>query len=84
MDLRVKVTPNASKNEISGWEEDTLRIRIRGVPEKGRVNEELIAYIAEIIGLAKSKIKIVSGTASRFKRLKIEGVALEEFKSKLP
>lgn len=72
--LRVKVTPNASKNQIVGWEEDMLRVRICGVPEKGQVNKELIAFIAEYLDLPKSQVEIVSGLTSRIKRLKIEGI----------
>lgn len=72
--LQIKVTPNASKNQIIGFEEKVLKVRIRGVPEKGRVNEELIEFLAETLGIAKSNIKILSGDTSRLKRLKIEGI----------
>ena len=75
MILHVKVTPNASKNEIVGWEGELLRMRIRGVPEKGRVNEELIAFLAKYLKIAKSQIEIVSGHTSRLKRVKIEGLS---------
>ncbi len=69
----VKVTPNASQNQIVGWEGDMLKVRIRGVPEKGRVNEELIEFLAEEFGVPKSAIEIASGHTSRLKRLKIAG-----------
>jgi uncharacterized protein (TIGR00251 family) len=68
------VTPNAAKNQIIGFEEGVLRVRIRGVPEKGRVNEELIAFLAQVLKIAKSRIQILSGHTSRIKRLKIEGL----------
>ena len=71
--LYVKVTPNAKQNQIIGMKEGVLCVRIRGVPEKGRVNEELIAFLAETLGLAKSQIEIVSGHTSRLKRIRIEG-----------
>jgi len=74
MILHVKITPNASKNEIVGWEGELLRLRIRGVPEKGRVNEELIAFLAKYLKIAKSHIEIVSGHTSRLKKVKIEGI----------
>ncbi|MES2121419.1 MAG: DUF167 domain-containing protein [Chlamydiota bacterium] len=80
--LTVKVTPNASKNQIVGWEGDYLRLRIRGVPEKGQVNKELIAFLAEQLGIAKSKIELISGHTSRIKRLKIEGAELTQLLSK--
>lgn len=72
--LRVKVTPNAAQNQIIGWEGDTLRIRIRGVPEKGRVNQELIAFLSATLNLPKSHIQILSGHTNRVKRLQIEGI----------
>jgi len=71
----VKVTPNAAKNQIIGFEEGILRIRVRGVPEKGRVNEELIEFLAKTLGIAKSRIEILTGHTGRLKRLKIEGLA---------
>lgn len=71
--LRVKVTPNASKNEIMGWEGDLLRIRIKGIPEKGQVNDELIAFLSKELKIAKSQITILSGHTSRIKHLRIEG-----------
>lgn len=80
----IKVTPNASKNEIVGWNEDQLRLRIRGVPEKGQVNNELIAYLAKLLGVSKTKIQIISGSTSRLKRLKIEGITQEEFYKNIP
>jgi uncharacterized protein YggU (UPF0235/DUF167 family) len=52
-----------------------LRVRIRGIPEKGKVNEELIAFLAKTLGIAKSRIEILSGHTSRLKRLKIEGIS---------
>jgi hypothetical protein len=72
--ITVKVTPNASKNQIIGWVDNVLCIRIKGVPEKGRVNEELIAFLAKEFHLAKRQIEIVSGHTSRLKRIKIEGL----------
>lgn len=73
--IQIKVTPNASKNEMIAWEGEVLRIRIRGVPEKGRVNEELIAFLAKTLDIAKSHIQILSGHTSRLKRIKIEGIS---------
>lgn len=84
MILEVKVTPNASKNEILRWEENYLVVKIRGVPEKGKVNENLLAFLAETLGIAKSKIAITSGKTSRIKKLNIEGVCLEKIEGIMP
>lgn len=76
--LQLKVTPNGSKNEFLGWEGETLRVRIKGIPEKGRVNEELIAFLSQTFRIAKSQIEIKTGHTSRLKRVKLEGVTQEQ------
>lgn len=70
--LTVKVIPNATKNKIDGWKEGVLRIRIAAVPDKGKANAALIAYLAEILEIPKSAIRILSGESSRIKRVLIE------------
>lgn len=87
MILEVKITPNASKNEILRWEADRLVIKIQGIPERERVNENLINFLAKALGIAKSQIKIVGGRTSRLKKLNIQGVSPEqitELKSNKP
>lgn len=71
--LQIKVTPNASKNEILGFEGEVLRVKIKGVPEKGKVNKELIKFLAKEFQVAQSEIQILSGKTSRNKKIKIEG-----------
>jgi len=78
MILEVKVTPNASKNEILRWEENCLVVKIQGVPERGKVNANLVAFLAKALGIAKTRIEIILGQTSRMKRLKIEGLSVEE------
>lgn len=82
--INVKVTPNASNNQIIGWKEDLLCLRIHGAPEKGRVNDELITFFADLLDIAKSKIEIISGHTFRLKRLKIEGISQEQFQKIFP
>lgn len=72
--IQVRITPNASTNQVLGWKEGILRIKIRGVPEKGKVNKELVAFLADVLNIKQSQIEILSGHTSRDKRLSIEGV----------
>jgi uncharacterized protein len=81
MILEVKITPYASKNEILYWEENRLVIKIQGVPEKGEVNENLIAFLAKTLGIAKSRIEIITGKTARFKKLNIQGMSLKDISS---
>lgn len=75
--LTVKVTPKSSRNEIIGWEENFLRIKIAALPEKGNANEVLISFLAKTFGIGKTHITLISGAASRQKRLRIAGITSE-------
>ena len=71
MIVKVKITPNAGSNSIVGMEGDLLCVRIAAPPDKGKANAALIAFLAKEWGIPKSRIRILSGHASRIKRLTI-------------
>ena len=73
--LRIKVIPNAPKSEIMGMMEDneTLKIKIKAPPEKGKANTELIKLLAKEYGVKKNCVNIVAGGRERVKLVKIEG-----------
>ena len=48
-----------------------LKINIVSIPEKGKANQELIAWLAKKLSIAKSEISIISGELDRFKKLLI-------------
>ena len=71
--LAVKVIPKSSRNEIAGVLDDgTLRIRVAAAPEKGKANEALCAFLAEELGIAKSRVTVVRGHSSSRKLVRIE------------
>lgn len=72
MILQVKITPNASTNSIIGWQGEILKVRIAAPPDKNKANEMLIEFFSQILEIPKSKIEILSGHTSHFKRLQIE------------
>ena len=80
MILKIKVTPQSSKNEVLRWEENYLVVKIQGPPEKGKVNENLIHFFAKILGIGRSRIEIISGKTSRLKKLNIQDMSLEKIK----
>jgi hypothetical protein len=71
MILQVKITPNSPTNSLQGWQGDTLRIRISAPPDKNKANEELIDFLATLLDLPKSHIRILTGHTSRLKKLEI-------------
>lgn len=50
----------------------------------GAANQALIAFIADWLGLPKSKVVLVSGQQSRLKKLAIEGLEPGQLQARLP
>ncbi len=73
MDIRVKVIPKSSKTELAGYLPDgTWKIKIAAAPEKGKANRELIEFLAAHFGVAKSRVRIMSGETSQLKRIHVD------------
>jgi uncharacterized protein (TIGR00251 family) len=72
--LAVQVQPNARRNELLGFTQGILKIKIAAPPSQGKANQELISYLSDILGIAKSRILIQHGKASKKKLISIVGL----------
>ena len=54
---------------------DELKIRIAAPPVDGAANAELIKFLAKEFDVARSAVDIVSGHASRTKRVRLSGLS---------
>ncbi len=72
MQIRVKVFPNAKKDEVlMEGKGDLLKVRVKAPALKGRANKALIEVLAAHLGVKKSDIRIVSGERSREKIVEV-------------
>ena len=76
--LEVRVQPRARRNEVVGWRGAALRVRVTAPPADGRANAAVIGLLAHALGVPRSSITIVSGAASRDKRVRVSGYSLDE------
>lgn len=81
--LKVKVVPGSSKTVLIGPFDQMLKIKIASVPEKGKANDMLIAFMAKCLGLKKSDIQITAGKTSHVKRLCVSGISADELLQRL-
>ena len=81
--LKLHVTPGAREEEIVGWQGDSLRVRVRARPEKGRANEAVLRLLADRLDLARSRLALVRGGASRDKLVEVEGLSADELRARL-
>ena len=81
--LKVRVQPKASRNLVEGYRGDTLCLRVTAPPEAGKANSAVVSLLAERLGIAKSKVRITRGQASRQKVVLIESLTPEEVERSL-
>lgn len=72
--IRVRAQPRASRTEIVGEHDGALRIRLAAPPVDGAANEELIRHIAKRAGVARSRVRVLTGGTGRSKVVEIDGV----------
>lgn len=78
--LKVKVVPGSSRNQIVGWLGDALKIKVTAPPEKGKANEAVIELLAETLDISTDDIEVVSGHSSPSKLIAIGGMDDETIK----
>lgn len=76
--LRLHVQPGAGRTAVAGLHGEALKIRLAAPPVDGRANDALVAFLAKRLGIAKARVELVAGAASREKRVRISGVSRAE------
>ena len=69
--ITLKISPNASKNEIIKSEEG-LKVKITAQPIDGKANKALIEYLSKQLKIPKSSIEILKGETSKEKTVLIK------------
>jgi len=75
--VRIRVQPRASRTEIAGEYAGALRVRVAAPPVDGEANAELTRWLAKILGVARSRVRIVAGETGRNKLIEIGGTTTE-------
>ena len=84
MHLKIKVIPGASRNQISGWLGDRLKIRVQAPPESGKANKSVIKLLSEALDIHRRDITISSGNTSQLKTLNIVNLTSDQLSNKIP
>jgi len=71
--ISVKVVPSSSKDVIVGWLGESLKIKVKAPPEKGKANAAVIDLLAAKLAIDRDLIEICSGHASSSKVVAIQG-----------
>jgi len=81
--IAIKVHPRAKQTAITGRWGEVYKLDLKAPPVDGKANEECIRFLAELIGVPRSSVRIVQGTAGRMKVVEIEGVEMAEIERRI-
>ena len=81
--ISVRVRPRASRDRVLGFRDGTLRVGVTAPPHDGKANAALLQLLAETLGVAKSRLRIVRGHAARDKLVAVDGISGEELLRRL-
>lgn len=70
--LQIYVQTRASRDEMLGWHEKGLKIRLKAPPVDGQANTHLIKFLAKLFKVPISKVSLLNGETSRQKTLAIQ------------
>lgn len=65
--LKLKISPNASKNEIVKNDDGSVKVKITAQPVDGKANKALVEFLSKTFKIPKTSIEIVKGETSKDK-----------------
>ncbi|MFN0242994.1 MAG: DUF167 domain-containing protein [Planctomycetota bacterium] len=70
--LGVRVQPGARRAALLGTWNGNLRVAVNAPPERGRANESVCEFLAELFEVRPSAVTLLAGARARLKRVRIE------------
>ena len=70
-EFALRVTPAARSNTLTR-DGDVLRASVTAAPEDGKANRAVTVLLAQALGVARSRLILISGATSRDKRFRLE------------
>lgn len=81
--ITVKVHPRAKRSAVTGRFGDAYKLDLAAPPVDGKANDECVRFFAELAGVPRARVRIVTGLASRLKVVEIEGISEKDLASRL-
>ena len=78
MILHLRAKPNARANQLLIAPDGSLRVRLKAPPQDGQANAVLLAFLAETFGVPKSRVTLLNGHTTPFKKVEILGLSEAE------
>ena len=76
--LTLRLTPNASRDEVKAVSAELVEVRLRAPAIEGRANRALIEFLAAKLRVRPRAVSLDRGAASRLKVVAVEDLDLTE------
>jgi uncharacterized protein (TIGR00251 family) len=81
--LSIRVIPNARKTGFAGRREGEFVLRLCAPAVEGKANKAAVEFIAEHLGVPRSRVALVAGEKSRHKIFEIVGLDASDVEGRL-
>jgi uncharacterized protein YggU (UPF0235/DUF167 family) len=79
----VRVRAGARRTGIAGEHDGALRVDVSAAPEKGKANRAVAEVLADLFGITKPSVQLLTGSTSQQKRFLLLGIDQEVVQSRL-
>jgi hypothetical protein len=77
VEIAVHAQPRASRSRLVGEHDGRLKVQLAAPPVDGLANEALTRLVADLLGVPRRQVEVVSGQTGRRKVVRVLGVALD-------
>lgn len=81
--VTVKVHPRARRSAIAGRLGQAYKLDLTAPPVDGKANEECVRLFAELAGVPRARVRIISGLTGRNKVVEVDGIEQEDLEKLL-
>lgn len=76
--IELFVRPGAAKDAVAGVHGTGLRVKVKAPPVEGRANRAVEELFADLLGLPRAAVRVVTGESSRHKTIRVSGMSPED------
>ena len=81
--LKLRIVPNAKRDEVVGEYGDAVKIKVAAPAVEGKANEALLEFVAEKAGIHRRDITLIAGEKSRDKVIELATLDAAEARARL-
>lgn len=82
-EIAVVVKPRASRTELVGVRDGAYEFRVAAPPVDDAANDELVRFLAKLLGVPRSAVEVARGDRSKHKGIRVLGLTPGETESRL-